>query len=145
MTDSINISHSKVGDTIIDTKGNRWRVSEIDDLGYRWCHRKVGKHDKQIQKFFPEGPALMKPGYHAVKVVKCRPRKTRPAVLAMLKQNDEDLKAERRIRELIVAAHTLTLIDHANTYPLVTVRVEDLQALLRLLDRARLNTKVRKL
>lgn len=61
------------------------------------------------------------------------------------KQRRADLAAEHRIRELIVAAHTLTLIDHANTYPPVTVRVEDLQALLRLLDRARLNTKVRKL
>ena len=72
-------------------------------------------------------------------------RKTRQTRHGGLKQNDEDLKAERRIRELIVAAHTLTLIDHANTYPPVTVRVEDLQALLRLLDRARLNTKERKL
>lgn len=61
------------------------------------------------------------------------------------KQRRADLASERRIRELIVAAHTLTLIDHSNQYPPVTVRVEDLQALLRLLDRARLNTKVRKL
>lgn len=145
MTDSINISHTKVGDTIIDAKGNRWRVTEIDDTGYRWGYRKIGKHDKHIQKFAPEGGALFSPRNHAVKVMKTRPVKERPSVKAMLDQRDTDLKAEHRIRDLIIAAHTLTLIDHSNTYPPVTVRVEDLQAVLRLLDRARLDTKGGKL
>ena len=68
---------------------------------------------------------------------------SRATTNAEVKRMVADIAAENRIRELIVAAHTLTLIDHANEYPPVTVRVEDLQALLRLLDRARLNGKVK--
>lgn len=61
------------------------------------------------------------------------------------KSEKDDHASEMHIRDLIVAAHTLTLMDGSQTFPPVTVRVEDLQALLRLLDRARLNTKVKKL
>ena len=78
----------------------------------------------------------------------CRADTIKARLVAQCKadmQHRADLASERHIRELIVAAHTLTLIDHGNKYPPVTVRVEDLQALLRLLDMARLNTKVRKL
>ncbi len=60
-------------------------------------------------------------------------------------QTARDLACERNIRDLIVAAHVLSLIDKTKTYRPIEVRVEELQALLRLLDQARLNTKVKKL
>lgn len=52
-----------------------------------------------------------------------------------------DLRAENRIRDIIVAICLTCKIPDVT----VPVRVGDLQALLRLLDRARLDTKVRKL
>lgn len=57
----------------------------------------------------------------------------------------EDHQAEMRIRDLIIAEHVLSLVEERKKYHPVPVAVEDLQAVLRLLDEARLNTKVKKL
>lgn len=58
--------------------------------------------------------------------------------------SEEDLKAENRLRDLIVAEYVLSQMENRKKFNPVTVDIKDIQAVLRLLDTARRNTKSKK-